>query len=64
MKTLILSVALLFVLASSAYAQPTAKCKGGVCIRRPFSNIYVGPGANVEVRQGIFGLRRTIVNTR
>ena len=66
MRPAILAVVLLFTLASSASALPTPRvqCKGGVCFRSPFLKMYVGPGSTVDVRHGLFGLRRTNINTR
>ena len=64
MKAFLLSVVLLFTLAGSAHAITQGPCPGGVCVKRPGLHIRATKGATVEVRQGLFGLRRTHVNTR
>lgn len=64
MRPAILAAVLLFVLAGSASAVPAGPCPGGVCVRRPGLHIRATKGVTVEVRQGLFGLRRTSVNTR
>ena len=65
-KILLLACTVVACLCTSDAFAGSARpcCPGGVCVQRPFLKVQAKPGSQVDVRLGVFGLRRLHINTK